>query len=197
MDSVGNSFGGIFFVNNVFVYDTLEKTIEYNSDIENAREKATEELNKWEEKAAANMVPHNNSSLFGNRVKINYYDSYGYLTIDGINIIIDFKYFEYNNTDYLYEIKTDLLVSLLNNIAVYGVEEFLINYKKKFLESYPEIVKNLNELTDLYKEKGNSITNLKKNSISLESIKLQLSIWEPIGKTNEEMEEIISKLHNM
>jgi len=112
---------------------------------------------------------------------------------------------DYFNFDALFSYSE--IVHFLNDIAVHGVDDFLEKYIANFMEHYPIIeqqidnyvqhyYKLINEITD-EKEKNsyvNAIAKIKKNFRNYLSTRYYLGMWRPIGKTNEEMMQAVSKL---
>jgi len=196
---------GIFFIENVFIYDTITKTVEYNEDEDEAEEKAQQMLNEWKEECFVFEYYFNcKKNLFSGRVFIETQNNRSeiYIRVDGILLKkIDSSF----NSNALFSYRE--IVYFFNDIAVYGVDSFLEKYIANFMENYPLIeqeiensiqhyYKLINETSDDKKKTAyiENIETLKKKFWSYLSTRYYLGMWRPIGKTNEEMMQAVSKL---
>jgi len=125
---------GIFFIENVFIYDTITKTVEYDDDIEDAEENANSMLQKWKEECFVfkYVTLKQDKVLFVGRIKIETgVDGYKYnykfiIFVDGIKLVkIKNDYFGLDSQFSYHEI-----VYFFNDIAVSGVDSFLEKYIK-------------------------------------------------------------------
>ena len=196
----------------MYVIKEHEHEIEYDENMEGALEKAEEDLNKIidEIHSKALITDYKKRSgrvaLFGGRIEI-YGVTLSYrieftFEVDGVRIKT------WDNESYLSNyISLNLLMNFLNSIAVYGIDEFLDNYKKSVKDQIAEFEERLKvqteELTQL-EETGyvrdnllKAINKLNNLIMSLLSVLFLLNIHYPLGLENDKMIEVMEQVDKM
>ena len=103
------------------------------------------------------------AELYGRRVKLgSEYGKHGViLIIDGVNIIEMGQTYDYNGPISKY-LKIDTVANYLNAIEIYGVDEFMQNYKKNIDFIYCELKESIekSELKLSYEQDKTEISNI-------------------------------------
>ena len=213
MGYIRQEINALHLQNNIYVYIEHNKGIKYDDGIDGAKKEAEEYGRKWGDNIISNSLWNSYNSgyfdFYGGRIQITNSDNRSYddtleetmhsITIDGIRIL---------NEKLVLESNRGMIVSYLNSIAVHGVDQFMVNYKKsmteykKTLESERSTIQlNLDSLNPDYKSNSNQyLTELRSINellMKLISIIFILNIHMTLGLENEKAVEAYSQVLNL
>jgi len=216
MEKLYREIEGIFLIDNFYLYKKVKREMTDNGKKTKAYQETFQKLIDWQNNLPmiVTRIDYNyygdysdkiqtsyeyyGKKLYGNRLEIEEYNLY--LTIDGIewlNLENQLRAYNYQQIAYI-----------LNDIATYGLENYIENYKKTFGEQFAIIERRIDSdiqtllrlMNENEKDKSSylrEIESLKKKFWNYMNINIQLALWRPLGKTNEEMVELEKKLQEL
>ena len=208
MERVTFDFEAIHFHDNVYIVRRHQHAIEYDEKIDGTEDKAWEDLWLKESEIMKNAVittdhdDHATVNLLGGRIRIEFNSPNFMLKVDGINIsLIDNEFYHY------YKFNIHELAYYLNAISVYGVDEFLANYKKTVenwiqkvqlqLDKNIENYQKYREDDELQDDRHDTIDKLQALLKRLFSLLLLLDLHYPLGIENEKIMEVVNYFDKM
>ena len=179
----------LFFIDGMFLTKELSTKSEYDETTPDGLNKASQFNVNWFKELPNILIGPQNAStdLFGGRLLIYKDSQYFCIKVDGIEIIADSNSYDDRQIYRYYSLSE--CIPTLNDIATYGVDDFLGNYRNNL----QAVIEEKAKLLELEDDQG-EVARLKKKLISLRNKLIILIFWRAIGKTNDEMNEISNKL---